>query len=190
MPDMQTIFVEGELESDSNIYNSVCPLDSMPTKEVLRWLIIDYVYYRICRKGYKGITLFEHERGQTNNYRVMELVLRRLVERAEELEAKLKPRFENRKALLLSTPERAKLDFADTLQNIWADGLASWGRFLVYITFTAVYCISCLDCGMVLIIKTLVEHAVEDLDAKMGKWLLAHGGWRGLLRAVREVRLN
>ncbi|KAA3681296.1 uncharacterized protein DEA37_0000103 [Paragonimus westermani] len=99
--------------------------------------MVDYLYYRICRKGYEGLTLFEHDRGQTNNYRVMELLLRRLVERAEVLEAKLKPRFENRNALLLSTPESAKLDFTDTLQNMWADRLANWGRFLVYITFTA-----------------------------------------------------
>ncbi|GAA52334.1 hypothetical protein CLF_107862 [Clonorchis sinensis] len=158
--------------------------------EVLKWVIIDYVYYRICLRGYNGITLFETDRGKTHKHVVLDLILRRLVERAEELEVKLKPRFENRKAMLLSTPERAQLDFMDTLENIWADGLANWGRFLVYITFTAAYCISCLDCGMVLLITTLVEHAINDLDAKMGKWLLAHGGWRGLLRAANDVRLN
>ncbi|KAG5451555.1 hypothetical protein CSKR_104322 [Clonorchis sinensis] len=186
----QTVFIEEQLEADSNIYNSVCPLDLLPTKEVLKWVIIDYVYYRICLRGYNGITLFETDRGKTHKHVVLDLILRRLVERAEELEVKLKPRFENRKAMLLSTPERAQLDFMDTLENIWADGLANWGRFLVYITFTAAYCISCLDCGMVLLITTLVEHAINDLDAKMGKWLLAHGGWRGLLRAANDVRLN
>ncbi|CAL8100787.1 unnamed protein product [Calicophoron daubneyi] len=190
MPNVQSIFVEGDLESDSNLYNSTSQLDLLPTKEVLEWLIIDYVYYRICLKGYKGIDLFSDKRGKTEHSRVMDLLIRRVATRAEELEAKFKPRFENRNALLLSTPERAHLDFMDTLENIWADQLANWGRLLGYITFTAAYCISCLNAGMVLLIETLVEHSVEYLDAKMGKWILAHGGWRGFLRALDEIRIN
>ncbi|TPP57879.1 Bcl-2 protein 1 [Fasciola gigantica] len=190
MPDVQTIFVEGELESDSNIYSSTCSLDSFPTKLVLQWIIVDYVCYRICLKGYKGIALFEKERGNTVKHRVLDLIMRHLVSRAEELEAKFTPRFRNRNALLLCTPERALIDFTDSLNNIWAGELANWGRFLSYITFTAAYCMSCLDAGMVLIIQTLVEHAIEDLDAKMGKWAMAHGGWRGFLKALHEVKLN
>ncbi|KAA0185081.1 Bcl-2 protein 1 [Fasciolopsis buskii] len=190
MPDVQTIFVDGELETDSNIYNSTCSLDSLPTKLVLQWIIVDYVYYRICLKGYKNIELFERERGHTVKDRLLDLIMRHLVRRAEEVEAKFTPRFKNRNALLLCAPERALIDFADSLNNIWADGLANWGRFLSYITFTAAYCMSCLDAGMVLIIRTLVEHAVQDLDAKMGKWALAHGGWRGFLTALQEVKLN
>ncbi|VDP70247.1 unnamed protein product [Echinostoma caproni] len=190
MSDVQTVFVEGELEIDSNIYNSTCSLDNLPTKLVLQWIIVDYVYYRICLKGYKGIILFEKERGHTVNHRILDLIMRRLVDRAEELEAKFTPRFENRNAMLLCTPERAQKDFMDSLTNIWADELANWGRFLSYITFTAAYCMSCLDAGMVLIIQTLVDYAIRDLDAKMGRWVLAHGGWRGFLKALSEIRLN
>lgn len=190
MSQAQKVFIEGELVKDSNLIQSTCELDLLPTKQVLRWIIIDFVYYHLCMKGYTNIGLFAGESGQTAKNRLLDMIMRRLTERAEEMERKFKPRFENRNALLLSAPEKAQLDFMETLNNVWADGLANWGRFLGYITFTAAYCCSCMDTAMVCLVITLVDYAVDHLDSKMGKWILAHGGWRGFYQALVTLNLN
>ncbi|KAH9286184.1 hypothetical protein ECG_01199 [Echinococcus granulosus] len=117
-------FIEGSLESDSNVYNVTCSLDDLPSKE-----------------------LFPGKEGRTERHGTTRYIMRCLVERATEFEKAFLPRFENRQALLLKRPENAELDFKQTLEAIWSDGLVNWGRFLAYISFVGAYCLSALNAG-------------------------------------------
>ncbi|VDL94891.1 unnamed protein product [Schistocephalus solidus] len=180
-------FLEGPLEEDSNVVNLTCVLDKLPSEYVIESIIVDYVLYLIAKRGFDGLQLFMDKRGRTEQYTMLRYIMRTLVDRAAEFERNYLPRFENRQALLLSMPERAKLDFMSTLEDIWSDGLANWGRFLAYITFVGAYCTSVLDAGMVYTIKLLVEAAVHDLNLRVGKWLLDNGGWRGCYLALEAM---
>ncbi len=171
-------FVEGHLEDDSNVYNVTCSLDDLPSHEVIERIIIDYVLYLIGQRGYDGVQLFADKRGRTESHKTTQYIMRCLVDRAAEFEKAYLPRLENRQALLLTSPENAKVDFMQTLEAIWNDGLANWGRFLAYITFVGAYCMAALDAGMVYTIKFLVEAAVHDLDKRIGGWIKRNGGWR------------
>ncbi|CAH8856317.1 unnamed protein product [Trichobilharzia szidati] len=192
MPNTQTIFIEGEKEIDSNIYNTISVLDALPTKEIISALIIDLVYYHMCLKGYQDINLFTKQRGKTSQSdQLLDQLIRCIVAKGKQFENKFKPRFENRHGLLLKTPEKAQLDYMETLDNIWSDKLINWGRFLSYVTFVASYCIGCLDIGMVYIIKLLVEYAIKDLDRKISHWIRTlGGGWRGLYHALNTMKLD
>lgn len=180
-------FVEGPLETDSNVYNVTCSLDNLPSREVIEWVIVDYVLYLIGQRGHDGLQLFVEKRGLTESHKTTQYIMRSLIERTVEFEKAFLPRFENRQALLLTSPENAKFDFMQTLEAIWCDGLANWGRFLAYITFVGAYCLTALDAGMVYTIKFLVDAAVHDLDKRIGKWIKRNGGWRICFLELRNM---
>lgn len=183
-------FVESHLEEDSNVYNVICPLDSLPTKEVIESIIVDYVLYLIGKRGFEGLKLLSERRGRTEHYRMLQYIMRSLVVQGKDFEKVFRPRFENRQSLLLTMPERAKLDFVKTLHDIWGDGLANWSRFLGYISFVGAYCINALDLGMVYIITFLVDAAIQDLDSRCGNWILKNGGWRGCYLALEGMKIR
>ncbi|VDM25899.1 unnamed protein product [Hydatigera taeniaeformis] len=182
-------FIEGALEPDSNVYNVTCSLDDLPSKEVIDRIIVDYVLYLIGKHGSYGLQLFPGKEGRTEWHRTTQYIMRCLVERAAEFEKAFLPRFENRQALLLKRPENAEVDFKQTLEAIWSDGLTNWGRFLAYISFVGAYCLSALNAGMIYEIKFLVEAAVDKLEQCIGSWIKRSGGWRVCYLKLKDVNL-
>ncbi|VEL23670.1 unnamed protein product [Protopolystoma xenopodis] len=182
------VFVESAGEKDSNIYNPRCSLDELETKTILEAIIVDYVVYLMSTRGYNGLKLFTDKLGRTAQDPILDTITRQMIHKAEEFRVNFLPRFENRKALLHRAPERAQLDFMDTVSSIWKDGMLNWGRLLGYMTFVADYCMTCLDAGIVFLINFLVEYAVKDLDSQMGRWIIANGGWRGFMDALETLK--
>ncbi|VDD80287.1 unnamed protein product [Mesocestoides corti] len=171
-------FIEGPTEADSNIYNVTCSLDKLPTREVIERILVDYVLYLIGQRGHEGLPLFEEKRGRTEWHKTTQYIMECLVDRAAEFEKAFLPRFRNHQALLFIRPETMEVDFVQTLEAIWSDGLANWGRFLGFISFVGAYCLSALNAGIVYKIKFLVEAAVDNLDKRIGRWIQQNGGWR------------
>ena len=181
-------FLEGYVESDSNVYNVNCSLDYLPPREVIDRIIVDYVLYLIGKRGHYDLQLFPGKEGRTEWHKTTQYIMRCLVERAAEFEKAFLPRLENRRALLLISPETSDLDFKQTLEDIWSDDLANWGRFLAYISFVGAYCLSALNAGMVYEIKFLVESAVNKLDKRIGWWIKKNGGWRVCYLQLQDMK--
>ncbi|KAM7540003.1 hypothetical protein Aperf_G00000033397 [Anoplocephala perfoliata] len=182
-------FLEGSLESDSNVYPITCSIDDLPSREVIDCLIVDYVLYLIGQRGHHGLKLFPGKEGRTEWHRITQYIMHCLIERAADFEKTFFPRFENRQALLLKMPENAESDFKQTLEDMWSDGLVSWERFLAYISFVGAYCLSALDAGMIYEIKFLVEIAVNKLDLRIGKWIKRNGGWRVFCLRLKNMTI-
>nr|AEX93481.1 bcl2-2 [Schmidtea mediterranea] len=178
------IFQPSGLLKDSRVYNIECDLDFLPPIDIIDKIMIDFVMYRISIRGFPDLNIFPNKVGRTKYHSVTNEILNKLTDKADEFERQYYPRFENRKSLLEKIPERAFLDFIDTLHGIFEDNQINWGRIIGYFTFVGSYCTACIEHGMVRIVYNLVEYAIKYMNTNLSGWMSSNGGWRGLGMAL------
>ncbi|CAH1788200.1 unnamed protein product [Owenia fusiformis] len=137
-----------------------------------RFLVADYVKYRMQRQGY------EYNCNQLPHPTRINQVLRIL---GDEFEQKYRSNFEDMRNQIHITPDTAQQCFLQIIAELFRDGVR-WGRVIALFAFTGTIAAQCVEQEMPSLVDNIVDWSSNYVNTHLMSWINENGGWDGLIQ--------
>lgn len=137
---------------------------------VSRYLLEDYVNYRLRRQGFtwENCPCFDRRPSK------VAISMRAM---ADEFEERYHDQFSNMCQQLHITQHTAYCTFQAVINELFSDQTINWGRIVALFSFSGALSLQSVEKEMPYLVDNIVEWAHTYLTDNLNNWINAHGGW-------------
>ncbi|XP_029641588.1 bcl-2-like protein 2 isoform X1 [Octopus sinensis] len=150
---------------------------------VSRYLLEDYVNYRLRRQGFtwENCPCFDRRPSK------VAISMRAM---ADEFEERYHDQFSNMCQQLHITQHTAYCTFQAVINELFSDQTINWGRIVALFSFSGALSLQSVEKEMPYLVDNIVEWAHTYLTDNLNPWINAHGGWDGFVEFYESGRDN
>lgn len=135
-----------------------------------RYLVADFINYRLQRHGHSWINCPPLEPQPTNVHRILRTL-------GDEFEERFRTQFDDMVNQLCITPDTAYPTFHNVVQELFNDGVINWGRIVALFGFGGALAVQCMDNSMPQLVDSIVDWVSTYLNSNLQTWISSNGSW-------------
>lgn len=149
------------------------PLDYKMDPEGSRYMIVDYINYRLDKTGHKWNSCPPLLPNPTRVHRMMRTL-------GDEFEKRYRSKFSELANQLHITQDSAYPTFSAVVEEIFAGGV-NWGRVVALFAFSGTLAIRCIENNLPQVVDLLVDWVSTYMHHNIDQWITDHNGWDGFV---------
>lgn len=148
-------------------------------------IVADFLRYRIESLG-NGLTANDYPSSSTRE-NVPDDLHEAIINLSEKLTNDYKESFNNMPGQLKITEHSTCATFQAVCNELFVDGGISWGRIVAFFSFGGAMCEWRLERSLPRAVREVEELMNAYINTKLNSWILANGGWDGLVDFYKHV---